>query len=310
MIRIVVAGTTPFGVPSFNRLMASDDVTIAGVISQPARPVGRHQQTTPTPVADWAKSQNLPLLTPANWKSIDDLAALRAWSPDIIVVAAYGVLVPESFLAIPHFGGLNIHASILPHYRGASPIAAAILNGDQETGITFMKMDVGLDTGNIYSIHRLPLGPTDTTPEVSDRLANLAAEHIVDCVRKIVQGTISGYPQPLGATYAKKIRRSDGAADWSSSILLERKTRAYTPWPGVWTRWKDVPLKLLSGKALPGSPTATPGTILQQPDGNWAIQCQDGLFQPNQVQFAGKKPQPASSIPGSYPGFIGSQLIG
>ena len=308
MIRVVVAGTSAFGLPSFSALATASDVTLVGAISQPPRPVGRHGVPAPSPVAVWANEHDLPVLTPVNWRSQADLDALREWRPDVIVVAAYGVIVPADFLAIPTYGCINLHASLLPAYRGASPIAAAILQGDETTGITFMRMDEGLDTGDILIQYPCPITSTDTTVSVSERLANLAAVHIVQILADVVSGKIPGHVQPQPASYAKKISREDGRATWESAEQLDRRLRAYTPWPGLWTTWQGRTIKILAGEAVQDGPSGAPGTVLRLETGQWAIRCATGLFRPTEVQFSGKQPQPAERIPGSYPDFLGSQL--
>lgn len=308
MIRVVVAGTSSFGLPSFQKLFETTDVSVVGVLSQPARPVGRHQTLEPSAVSIWAKKHRLPLLTPANWDTVNDLDALRALDPDLVVVAAYGIIVPSDFLSIPRYGCINLHASLLPKYRGASPVAATLLAGDEKTGVTFMLMDAGLDTGDILSTIECPIAPDDTTPTLTDRLAQLAATNISENVVLFINGKLPRTIQPTGASYAKKISRADGRATWASAIDLERMSRAYTPWPNLWTTWKEQTFKILSGRVVLGPATAPPGVTVGLTRGQWGVQCADGLFIPTTVQFAGKQPQPAKSIPGSYPGFVGSQL--
>lgn len=307
MIRVVVAGTSSFGLPSFTALLNAADVELVGVISQPARPLGRHQTITLSPVAQWAADHRRQLLAPNNWKQPPDLQQLRDWQPDLLVVASYGIIVPDSVLRIPRLGCLNIHASILPAYRGASPIAAAILNGDTATGVTFMMMDEGLDTGSIVANYSCPIQPDDTTPSLTERLAAIAAEHINDVVTGLAAGTLTPQPQPDGATYAKKITRADGRATWTSARLLERKTRAYAPWPGLWTTWRGQTIKLLTGRVVSGRPKEPSGTVIRVGD-DWGIACDDGIFQPDTIQFEGKKPQSAKTVLGSYPGFLGAVL--
>lgn len=307
MTRIVVAGTSSFGLPSFETLRSQSDIDIIGVISQPDRPVGRRQELTASPISAWAETRHLPRLTPENWRDQTGLDQLRQWAPDLMVVAAYGLIVPTTVLSIPVHGCLNIHASLLPAYRGASPISAAILHGDQTTGITFMQMAAGMDTGPIIYQQTCPVRPSDTTPILSDRLSALAAEHIVSVVVGYINGKLNPQPQPSGATVVKKVTREDGQMSWESVERLARMVRAYTPWPGVWTTWRGKILKVIDGLAVTERQSEKPGTIVRHKDG-WGIACVDGLFVPNQVQFEGKKPQPAEQIPGSYPGWIGSQL--
>lgn len=306
-MRLVLAGTSLFGLPSFSILLADPTVEVVGVISQSSKPVGRHQEVSPTPVAIWAKDHDLPLLSPKNWRETAALATLQQWRPEVIVVAAYGLIVPTTVLMIPSRGCLNIHASLLPAYRGASPIVAAILHGDVTTGITFMQMDAGMDTGPILSQHACPILPTDTTPLLTEQLADLAATKIMSVIHGFNAGYIEPLPQPSGATYAKKIQRQDGQVTWQSAGLVERQLRAYQPWPGVWATWRGHNIKFLGGSILSSAPKQSRGTIIST-DAGWGVVCDDGVFVPTTVQFSGKRPQPAESIPGSYPGFVGSRF--
>ncbi len=307
MIRIVIAGTSPFGLPSWQALFDTPAIEVVGVISQPAKPVGRRQVVTPSAVVTWAHDHKLLTLTPVNWRDEAARRQLREWKPDVLVVAAYGLIVPTAVLEIPKHGCLNIHASLLPAYRGASPISAAIVNGDTVTGITFMHMDAGMDTGPTLSQFSCPILPADTTPSLSDRLAALAAEHIVATVKGYVARDLRPKPQPPNSTLAKKITRADGQMTWDSGQRLERMARAYTPWPGLWTTWRKQTLKILAGSFTPQARSEPPGTVVQYENG-WGIVCHDGLFLPARVQFEGKQPQPAERILGSYPGWLGSRL--
>lgn len=307
MIKVAICGTSDFGLPSWQAVLAAPGITVVGAITQPAKPVGRRQVVRPSPVEVWATAHHRPTLTPRHWRDEAALRQLRDWDLDLLIVAAYGLIVPPTVLDTPKHGCLNIHASLLPAYRGASPIAAAIINGDATTGITFMQMDAGMDTGPIISQYKTAIKPDDTTPRLSARLAAVAADHIVAAVQGWVSGTLPAQPQSSTPTFAKKITRADGQMTWESGLRLERLVRAYTPWPGLWTTWQGQIVKVLHGSFVPGTPIEPPGTIVEHESG-WAIVCQDGLFQPTAVQFEGKQAQPAERIPGSYPGFIGSRL--
>lgn len=307
MIKIAVAGTSAFGLPSFEALRTRTDVVLVGAISQPAKPVGRRQVVTPSPVSRWAYEHQRPILTPINWRDEAALARLKSWEIDLLIVAAYGLIVPPAVLSLPKLGCVNIHASLLPAHRGASPIAASILAGDTTSGITFMQMDQGMDTGPILKAWSLQVLPTDTTPTLSERLARLAAEHCGDIVSAYVNEELIPKPQPTGATYTKKITREDGRMSWESAQQLERKIRAYTPWPGLWTTWHGQTMKILGGTFLPQKTSEPTGLIVKTPNA-WGVVCGDGAFLPTEIQFEGKRPQPADRIPGSYPNFIGSRF--
>ncbi len=306
--RLLIFGTSSFGIPSFEKIFQDSRFEILCVVSQPAKPTGRHQIITPTPVTTWATSHALPVYTPTTLKTPAVQDYLGAFSADIYLVASYGLILPAVVLDLPIHGCLNIHASLLPLYRGASPISAAILNGDTKTGITLMQMDAGCDTGPI--IHQIPC-PIDehaSRPSLEMILSAMAAESVADLIESWITKKVRAEAQPVkGFSLAPRLNRADGRAEWKDAKLIERKIRAYQPWPGVWTTWKNTELKILSALALDEPTKDVPGTILQHHD-SWVITCERGLLQPLQVQFSGKKPQPATSILGSYPNFIGSRL--
>jgi methionyl-tRNA formyltransferase len=205
---------------------------------------------------------------------------------------------------------VNIHSSLLPKYRGAAPIAAALVNGEQETGVTFMVMDAGVDTGPILAQSSLYIAERETTVTLHQRLQALAAEHIASVFREWLDGRLIARPQPsTGSSLAPKITKDDGRATWDSAVLWERKIRAYAPWPGVWAFWRDRLIKLHEARAEAGRPTTPPGTIepISQAPG-WRIACADGWLIPLSVQFSDRRPQPAASVIGSYPGFVGGRL--
>lgn len=308
--QVVFFGSSAFGLPALERLSASPDITLVGVYSQPDRPTGRKQHLTPTPVAAWAKERGFLLRTPVSLKPAAEVAALKELHADTFVVAAYGLILRSDVLAFPTFGSINIHGSLLPRHRGASPVAATILAGDQTTGVSFMLMDTDIDTGPVLSQFSLPVSQTETTPSLMEKLSHVAAEHITEILHgwwaKNITPTVQNDTE---STYAPVLTKQDGRADWSSAASLERKIRAYTPWPGVWTQWNDATMKLLSARALPNHTPSTPGTVVAISDvPGWAISTGDGLLVPEEVQFSGRRPQPAATIPGSYPGFIGAVL--
>ncbi len=307
MIKLILAGTSSFGLPAFSALRNLPNSQIVGVLTQPARPVGRHQVLSSTPVESWATSAGLPILTLATLKSPEAQETIKKLRPDLMVVAAYGLILPPPILQIPTKGCLNIHASLLPAHRGASPIAAAILDGDQETGISYMLMDEGIDTGPVFRTQSLMIQPKETTPQLEQRLSELAGETIISIVEDLITDKAIARPQTGISSYAHKISRLDGQLDWDSGLVVERKIRAFTPWPGGWTTWQGKVLKILKASFQPHKHSASPGTIIPW-EQSWAIVTNDGVVTPEEVQFEGKKVQSAASLPGSYPGFIGSQL--
>lgn len=306
--RVVFFGTSAFGLPSFEQVQGDTRFDIVAVVTQPPKPTGRHQLLTPTPVAEWATPHQLQLLTPATLKTEEIQNTLRDLQADVFLVASYGLILPQGVLDIPVEGCINIHASLLPRYRGASPIAAAILNGDTATGITFMVMDAGCDTGPILSQLPCPITPQDTRISLEQRLAEVAASNIVPTLISRLNKKIDSRTQPnQGVSLAPRLKRQDGLAVWQDAARLERQTRAYQPWPGLWTTWNATEIKILTATTESGQPSEPAGTIVVR-DGSWAIACERGYLIPTAVQFSGKKPQPADTIPGSYPNFIGSRL--
>lgn len=306
--RAVIFGTSPFGLPSFEQVRRDERFAIVAVVTQPPKPTGRHQVLSPTPVAEWATKHRLQLLTPATLKTEEIQNTLRKLQADVFLVASYGLILPQGVLDIPTRGCINIHASLLPSYRGASPIAAAILNGDLATGITFMVMDAGCDTGPIVKQLPCPIAPNDTRATLEQQLSELAATDIVQTLDGWLDKKIEPQSQPSqGVSSAPRLKRQDGAAVWLDADRLERQTRAYQPWPGLWTTWNTTEIKIITATAETGQPAEPSGTIVQR-NNNWAIACERGYLIPTTVQFSGKKPQPAISIPGSYPNFIGSRL--
>lgn len=306
--RVVVFGTSPFGLAAFSAVQQSSAYEIVAVVSQPAKPVGRQQHLTLGAIGTWAETQGLTLYTPNTLRTPEVLTQLRDVSADIFLVAAYGLILPAAVLAIPRLGCLNIHASLLPKYRGASPISAAILQGDTSTGITYMLMDEGCDTGPILRSHAIPVAAQDTRLTLESRLSQVAGETILPLLNDWVSQNVKPQPQPTNnASLAPKIKRQDGLARWESAVQVERAIRALVPWPGVWTTWQGREMKILAATVELGSSSGELGSI-QQHGGGWAIRCGDGWLIPMEIQFSGKQPQSAKNIPGSYPGFINSVL--
>lgn len=307
--RLVLFGTSLFGRPAFDALVTDGRWSVVAVVSPPARPVGRKQVLTDAPIAAWAKERRLPLFTPTSLKQPEADQRIDHIPADLYVVAAYGLILPPSVLQLSAHGALNIHASLLPTYRGASPVSAAILNGDQQTGITFMVMDAGLDTGPRLQQYTLDIKADDTRITLEQRLAELAANHVQGVVDGWLQGKLPSNPQPAtGASNAPRLQRQDGRAVWDDATKVERAVRAYTPWPGVWTTWKGKELGILKAQAEATTLPQPPGTVVAYGQ-KWAISCRSGCLVPELVQFSGRRPQPAASIPGSYPGFIGAVLV-
>jgi methionyl-tRNA formyltransferase len=234
---IVFMGTAELSCASLEKLARDRRFQIAAVVTQPDKPRGRDLKLQPSPVKALAQTLGLPVLQPAKAREEKFIAELGALKPELIVVVAYGQILPQSILDLPKYGCINVHTSLLPKYRGASPIQSAILDGGTETGVTIMKMDAGLDTGPVLSQRSTPILPEDNSQKLHDRLAELGAELLADTIPDYVAGKITPQPQATaGVTYAAKIKKEDGRIDWSEPAeKILNRMRAFTPWPGVFT---------------------------------------------------------------------------
>ncbi|MCI0748684.1 MAG: methionyl-tRNA formyltransferase [Verrucomicrobia subdivision 3 bacterium] len=236
-MNIVFMGTAELACPSLDALASDNRFRVLAVVTQPDKPKGRQLKLQPSPVKKIALSKNLPVLQPPRARADDFIAQLRALQPELIIVAAYGQILPQPLLDIPPHGCLNVHASILPGYRGAAPIQWAVFNGDPETGVTIMKMDASLDTGDILAERRTPIADTDNAQTLHDRLAKMGAQLLLQTIPGYVSGQIKPRPQPSAdASYARKITKEDGAIDWKRPArAIWNQMRAFTPWPGAYT---------------------------------------------------------------------------
>ncbi len=297
-IRVFYLGSGEAGVPVLARLLEAPDIEIVGVATQPDRPAGRRQRPQPTPIAGFAARRGLPLERPESVNRPAFLDLLRGCSPELVVVLSFGQILKRELLDMPRFGCLNVHFSLLPRHRGASPVSAAILAGDAETGISFMRMDEGLDTGPVYCRVRLGLRGTETAGELEERLAALAAEHVCACIRKVCRGGLGPEPQPEeGATYAPRIRKQDAALDWSEPAeRIERCVRAYHPWPKAWfvvdVRGRRRRLQLTRAAVCPSAVAGRhpPGSTLEAGPGGWIVACGHGALRLLEVVPEGRRP--------------------
>jgi methionyl-tRNA formyltransferase len=294
-LRIVFAGTPAFAVPSLDALVAAHD--IAGVLTQPDRPSGRGLDLTASPVKQRALQLGLPVAQPANLRADTDAGArarelLVEWAPDVMVVVAYGLILPRDVLALPRHGCLNIHASLLPRWRGAAPIQRALLAGDSSTGVTIMQMAEGLDTGDMLRSVELPIGPEATTAQLHDQLAALGAAAIVATLEDVAAGGLQPVAQdPSLATYAAKLDKAEGRVDWSAPAeVIDRRIRAYAPWPAATTALDGAPVKLLGSRLLQAEgQVGEPGAILGL-EGDWLkVACGRGVVGISELQRAGKR---------------------
>ena len=242
-LRIIFLGTAELSCASLQALAGDAKYPIAAVVTQPDRPKGRDLKPQPSPVKSLALRLGLPILQPERARDEKFIAGLGALRPDLIVVVAYGQILPPAILDLPRHGCVNVHTSLLPRYRGAAPIQWAIANGDRETGVTLMKMDAGLDTGPIISQCRTAILPADDSATLHDRLAQLGAELLVQTIPAYVAGKIQPVPQPAeGVSHAAKIKKEDGRIDWNRPARdIWNRLRAFTPWPGAFTFWPGIP---------------------------------------------------------------------
>ncbi len=288
-MRIVFMGTAELACESLQALVREPDFSVAAVVTQPDRPKGRDLKLHPSPVKAAALQQNLPVLQPERARNPDFINQLRQLQPDLIVVVAYGQILPREILDLPRFGCLNVHTSLLPKYRGAAPIQWAILDDEPETGVTIMKMDAGLDTGDILTQRTTPIRSEDDSRTLHDRLASLGAEVLVPTIRDHTAGRITPRPQPAeGASYARKITREDGLLDWSQTArVLWNRVRALTPWPGVFTHFSAGPkpqlLKVWQVQIT--EPTGSPGEILHADKSGIVVACGRGSLRILELQL-------------------------
>lgn len=300
-LRLAFMGTPDFAVPTLEAL-AEAGHDIAAVYSQPPRPAGRGHKERPSPVQAYAERYGWPVRTPASLKTAEAQAEFAALNLDVAVVVAYGLILPQAILDAPRLGCVNVHASLLPRWRGAAPIQRAILAGDEETGVTIMQMDAGLDTGPILLQQRVAITAETTAETLHDRLAALGGEMINRALAGLADGSLMARPQPQdGVTYAEKLRREEARLDWrDSAAALERRVRAFTPWPGAYfeapvahPRGKKAAerIKVLAAEVRPES--GAPGTVL---DDQATIACGAGALRLTRLQRPGKAPMAAAAF--------------
>ena len=281
-MRVVLMGTPDFSVPALDALVAAGH-ELCCVYTQPPRPAGRGKKDRPSPVHLRAEALGIPVRHPARLRDPVDQAEFAALQADVAVVVAYGLILPQPVLDAPRLGCLNIHASLLPRWRGAAPIHRAIMAGDTETGVCIMQMEAGLDTGPVLLRLSLPISPQDTTGALHDRLSALGAAGITQALSQL--DSLAPDPQPdVGVTYAEKIDKAEAQVDWTrSAVEIDRQIRGLSPFPGAWTMAGDTRIKLLSSRVVAGS--GAPGAVLQ----GLTIACGDGAVEILRAQRPGKK---------------------
>lgn len=285
--RLVFMGSPNFALPILQTLHAH--FSVVGVVTQPDRPAGRGRKLTPPPVKSWTTEHNLPVIQPHRPHLPEAIEHIQRWNPDLIVVAAYGQILKPILLELPPHGCLNVHASLLPRWRGASPVQHAILHGDEQTGVTIMLMEAGMDTGPILSQKAIPIQPEETAGSLSDRLARLGADLLVQTIPPYLRGEITPQPQDeTQATYAPMLKKADGELDFfQPAERLARKVRAFHPWPGTFFYWQDRRLRVLRAHAVP-EVDSKPGQI-EIHAGLPAIGTSQGMLVIDEIQPAGKK---------------------
>jgi methionyl-tRNA formyltransferase len=326
MTRLVFMGTPEFAVPSLAALLQAG-YDVVGVLTKEDQPAGRGQKLEASAVKQLTQAHGLAIQQPHTLRAAEARAALADLAPDVIVVAAYGLILPQEVLDLPRFGCINVHGSVLPRWRGAAPIAAAILAGDVEAGVSIMRMDAGVDTGPMLSAAYLPIAPDDTTGTLTPKLASLGADLLVRTLPRWLAGELAPIPQPEeGATYAPRITKEEGQIDWTEpAALIERRVRAYQPWPTAYSRWNGLGLKILRARTEAegpgirdqgsgdGSPTGRlraqePGTVIAERAGSAGVVTGRGVLWLEEVQLAGKRATPVGAFLQGARGFVGSKL--
>ncbi len=286
--RIIFMGSSDFAIPILSEL--AKHYPLVGIVTQPDRPAGRGRMMTPPSVKILAESLDIPFIQPENVKDVQAFKQLEAWQPDLIVVAAFGQILRQNVLELPPFGCINVHASLLPRWRGAAPVQAAILHGDKISGVTIMKMDTGVDTGPILAQRAVEILPEDTGGSLMGRLAQEGASLLIETLPAYLAGLLIPQPQSEdGATYAKMLKKEDGMLDFSKDAeTLARQVRAFHPWRSTFFFWQDVPLKVIRTHASPSDRVIVGEHKVI--NGFPAVGTGEGYLVLDEVQSAGKRP--------------------
>ncbi len=307
-IRTVFMGTPEFALPTLEGLIAAG-VDLCAVYTQPDRPKGRGKKLTPPPVKELARQHGIPVHQPARLRDPAAVEQLRTLAPDLIVVVAYGQILPKSVLDIPRYGCINVHASLLPRYRGAAPINRAVIDGEAMTGVTTMYMDVGLDTGDMLVKLSLPIGPQETAGQLHGRLAVLGREAMEETLRRLCAGTLERIPQDdEQSNYAPMLKKEEGRIDWSQSAeQIHNQVRGLDPWPGAYSVLNGETLKMAGTTPEPDD-GAAPGTIVEASAKGVCIACGQGVLRVRELQLPGKKRLAAADFLRGYALPAGTRL--
>lgn len=281
-------GSPDFSLPSLSALAKA--YQMVGVVTQPDRSSGRGRELKSPPVKKLALELTVPIMQPEKLRMPDAVSQLQEWRPDLIIVAAFGQILKREVLELPRYGCINVHASLLPRWRGAAPVNAAILAGDEQTGVTIMQMDVGMDTGAMLASRAIRIKPEDTTGSVLLTLSTLGADLLLKTLPDYISGKLTPQPQhPEGVTYAPMLKKEDGLLDFTHpAIELERRVRAMNPWPGAWFEWNGNPLKVMRASAISGEKGSGSGSRFIV-EGRPAVRSSEGALILDEVQPAGKK---------------------
>lgn len=296
-LSIVFMGTPRCAAASLERLLEGPD-PVVGVVTRPDRPVGRGQKTVPSPVRGTAEAHRKPVLTPEKIRTEGFLDTLKSWAPDLIVVVAYGRILPRSVLDLPAQGCVNVHYSLLPRYRGAAPITWTLANGEERGGVTTMRLVEKMDAGPILLQEEVPIAPDETSSSLETKLTPIGAELLMETIRRLKDGTLKENPQrEEEATYAPMLKKEDGQIDWAKPArAIERRIRAFSPWPSTYTHWQGLLLKVHRAAVVDGETQAPPGEVVRADKHGLWVGTGDGLLDLQEVQMENRKRLPSAEF--------------
>ncbi len=300
-MRIIFAGTPDFAAVALQALLDSPHEIVA-VYTQPDRPAGRGRKLKPGPVKALAQHHDIPVCQPISLKSEEEQIILKGWQADVMVVAAYGLILPEAVLKIPRYGCLNIHASLLPRWRGAAPIQRAILAGDKETGVTIMQMDVGLDTGDMLLKESCPIQTMDTAQDLHDRLAIMGSHGLLQILDQLPDGLHPEKQNEQQACYAQKLDKAEARLDWQQSATqLARQIQAFNPWPIAQTKLGDKIIRIWQAEVLDDQSDAKPGSLIKSDKTGFNVACGKGVLRITLLQLPGGKAMDSAALLNGHP---------